>query len=298
MRAMKIGDLATAVPALRALARAFPMHRRVLCAPEWLTPLVALSGTIDEVVSVDDLGPRAANLARCEVAVNLHGRGPESTELLRELEPARLIAFGEPPQCVEWRDGEHERKRWCRLLSEHGIAADPNDMQMRPPRMRPPVTVDGATLVHPGASSPARRWPADRFAAVAREELRQGRQVFITGDDADRATAEAVAEGAGLSDDAILAGRTTLLELAATVAHAGRVCTNDTGVAHLATAFGTPSVVLFGPVPPSESGPPIGNDRHIALWAGRRGDPHAADLDPGLARIRVDTVIDALSQLD
>nr|WP_249355415.1 glycosyltransferase family 9 protein [Nocardia farcinica] len=43
------------------------------------------------------------------------------------------------------------------------------------------------------------------------------------------------------------------------------VC-SDTGVGHLATAFGTPSVVLFGPNPPAWWGPPPQRRRHVALW--------------------------------
>jgi ADP-heptose:LPS heptosyltransferase len=95
----------------------------------------------------------------------------------------------------------------------------------------------------------------------------------------------------------VLAGRTDLRGLAETVAGAGRVVCGDTGVAHLATAFGTPSVVLFGPTPPSEWGPPPDRAQHRALWAGRRGDPHARTPDPGLLEIGVADVLAALSRL-
>ncbi|MDQ3822907.1 MAG: glycosyltransferase family 9 protein, partial [Actinomycetota bacterium] len=79
---------------------------------------------------------------------------------------------------------------------------------------------------------------------------------------------------------------------------AGRVVCGDTGVAHLATAFATPSVVLFGPTPPSLWGPPPGRTWHRALWAGGRGDPHADAPHPGLLEIRVDDVLAALAALD
>jgi ADP-heptose:LPS heptosyltransferase len=151
--------------------------------------------------------------------------------------------------------------------------------------------------VHPGASAPARRWPAERFAAVARAERRAGRHVVVTGDPSERALALRVAQLAGLDDDTALAGRTSLLELAAAVAAAGRVCSGDTGVAHLATAFATPSVVLFGPVSPAQWGPPVGNPCHRALWAGRDGDPRGSTADPGLLRITVDQVVAALDAL-
>jgi len=148
-----------------------------------------------------------------------------------------------------------------------------------------------ATVVHPGAASAARRWPAERWAAVARAERVAGRRVVVTGSDAERALAEGVARAAGLAPGDVLAGRTDLLELAAVVAGAGRVLCGDTGVAHLATAFGVPSVLLFGPTPPSEWGPPPERGQHVVLHRGDRGDPHADAPDPALLAITVADVL-------
>jgi ADP-heptose:LPS heptosyltransferase len=108
--------------------------------------------------------------------------------------------------------------------------------------------------------------------------------------------AEAVIERAGLPRSANHVGATGLLELAAIVAHAGAVCSGDTGIAHLATAFGTPSVVLFGPVSPAEWGPPP-SERHRALWKGIRGDPHGDRPARGLLAIGVDEVARALGEV-
>jgi ADP-heptose:LPS heptosyltransferase len=132
---------------------------------------------------------------------------------------------------------------------------------------------------------------------VARAERAAGRRVLVTGSPDERGLALRVATGAGLAAAAVLAGRTDLPGLAAVVAAAGRVACGDTGVAHLATAFGTPSVVLFGPTPPQEWGPPPDRPRHRALWAGRRGDPHAATPHPGLLEIGPAEVIKALDAL-
>jgi ADP-heptose:LPS heptosyltransferase len=231
--------------------------------------------------------------------VNLHGRGPESHRLLLAARPRRLVAFAHPGVFEggpDWRAGEHEVARWCRLLEAAGIAADRDDLDIAPPPA-PPAVPPGATIVHPGAASGARRWPAERWAAVARAERAAGRAVAVTGSRAERELAHEVAARAGLPAESVLAGRTDLSQLAATVAAAGRVVCGDTGVAHLATALRTPSVVLFGPTPPAEWGPPPARPWHRALWTGRRGDPHAAAPDPGLLEISVDDVLAALAAL-
>ncbi len=101
-----------------------------------------------------------------------------------------------------------------------------------------------------------------------------------------------VARRAGLPPQSVLAGRTSLATLAALTASARLVVSGDTGLAHLATAYARPSVVLFGPVPPAEWGPPA-DPRHQALWAGGdgyRGDPHGRRTDPALGKITADEV--------
>jgi ADP-heptose:LPS heptosyltransferase len=298
-RALGLGDFLTGVPALRALARAFPGHRRVLAAPAAVAPLAALTGAVDAVVDAAALAPLPPALHGAAVAVNLHGRGPQSHRALLAAAPERLVAFAHPeawPQGPRWRPDEHEVHRWCRLLAECGIPADPRELDLGAPDQPPPGGA-GATVIHPGAASGARRWPAERFAAVAGAERAAGRTVLVTGGPAERALADTVAAGAGLPPEAVLAGATDLVGLAATVAAAARVVCGDTGVAHLAVALGTPSVVLFGPTPPAEWGPPADRPRHRALWAGRRGDPHAEEPDPGLLAIGVGEVLAALDHL-
>ena len=306
LRALGLGDLLTGVPALRALARAFPEHRRVLAAPAALAPLVPLIDPKLELCPLGELEPLPAPLERADVAVNLHGRGPESHRLLQRAEAgrSRRLWFAHAEIAASrgasrWFADEHERDRWCRMLTEQGVPADPGDLALAPlastlpeelPRTRP-------TVIHPGAASAARRWPAERFASVARAEHRCGRTVLITGSASEAVLAHEVAERAGLPRAAVLAGRTDLAMLAQVVEAAGRVVSGDTGVAHLATAVGTPSVVLFGPTSPAHWGPP-GDPRHRVLWKGAgAGDPHASQPDPRLLRIEPDEVIDALAGL-
>ena len=172
--------------------------------------------------------------------------------------------------------------------------ADPTRLDLDPPDRPVAPDAHGATLVHPGAKDAARRWPVERWAAVAAEQRRRGRTVLVTGGPGEITLARAVADAADLPAGAVLAGRTDLAELAALVAAAGHVACGDTGMAHLATALGTPSTVLFGPVAPAEWGPPADRPRHRALWAGRHGDPHATHPDRGLLAIGAGDVVRAL----
>jgi ADP-heptose:LPS heptosyltransferase len=299
LRALGLGDLLTAVPALRGLRRTYPRHRIELATPRALEPLAVQTGAVDMVVDTVGLQPLAGAVAGADVAVNLHGCGPQSHRRLLERAPRRLLAFAhrDVPESAAgpaWRDEEHEVARWCRLLSESGIAADPADLRLRrPTALRDPTL----TVIHPGAASGARRWPPDRWARVAAAEWRRGHRVVLTGSTGERRLCTAIARAAGLPADAVAAGQTGPSELLRLVAGAGRVACADTGVAHVATAVGTPSVVLFGPTPPALWGPPP-VPRHVTLWRGTRGDPHATEPDPGLLAIGVDDVLDALAALD
>ncbi len=302
LRALGLGDYLTGIPALRALAAAFPDHRRLLAAPAGLAGLAGHVGLVDAVVDTPGLVRLAPELQEAHVAVDLHGRGPASQRLLLDARPARLISFAhhQVPSTAggpSWRADEHEVTRWCRMLAENGIPADPGRLGIEPPLRPVAAHVRGATVVHPGAASPARRWPLDRWAAVVRSEVVGGRRVVITGSRREAPLAGQLASMAGLGPDTVLAGRTDLVDLAGVVAASDRVVSGDTGVAHLATALSTPSVVLFGPVSPARWGPPADRPWHRALWAGQTGDPHGQQVDPGLLTLSVEEVIDTLATL-
>ncbi|MFS8478906.1 MAG: glycosyltransferase family 9 protein [Micromonosporaceae bacterium] len=275
LRTLGIGDLCTAVPALRALRAAHPGEEIVLAAPEWLAPLVSLIGVADRQVVVDDLKPVSWPGPAPTVAVNLHGRGPESHRLLAAAGPGRLWAFACPeadhhdgPPWTEW-EPEHEVRRWCRLLAWYGVPAEPANLDLpREPVRRLARAHDvptGVTIVHPGVKGFERRWPARRFAEVAAVLAADGHRVVLTGSESERTLVEAVARDAGLPDAAILAGEFDVGQLAALVAHARLVVSSDTGVGHLATGYGVPSVVIFGPTTPEVWGPPPDRPRHRAL---------------------------------
>src|SRR5688572_26989498 len=96
-RAIGLGDLLTGVPALRAVARAFPSAEVCLAAPAPLAPLVPLIGAVRTHVPTGELQPPPWSGPPPALAVNLHGRGPQSHRLLQALTPRRLVAFASRP---------------------------------------------------------------------------------------------------------------------------------------------------------------------------------------------------------
>src|ERR671933_920413 len=127
LRALGVGDLLAAVPAYRGLRRAFDRHWIVLAAPPALAPLALLTGAVDEVLpyampSGEQWPPLPWPGGPPDLAVNLHGRGPQSHATLTRLRPRRLWGFAHSafPEVggPAWDEAEHEVARWCRLL-EH-----------------------------------------------------------------------------------------------------------------------------------------------------------------------------------
>ncbi|PPG05337.1 MULTISPECIES: glycosyltransferase family 9 protein [unclassified Rathayibacter] len=305
LRALKLGDLLVAVPALKALRRGFPDHRLIMATTPWLEPIVDLVEGVDALVptlrGLDDPLPMAAG--RVELGVNLHGNGPESRLRLREIAPERTLEFRVPaldpgagpedPRPL-WIDGELERARWARLVNSIGLDADPEDVAIAVPEE--PASAPGAAVVHIGAFYGSREWPEERFAAVARSLTAEGHRVVYTGgaNEADRARRVAELAGAG----EVLAGELALSGFAAVVAAAEVVVTVDTGAAHLASAYGVPSVVIFGPAPPEAWGPPASGPHVVLTDASlRRGDVFSAEPDPALLAVQVDDVLAALASL-
>ncbi|WP_416403634.1 glycosyltransferase family 9 protein [Arthrobacter sp. LFS091] len=301
LRALKLGDLLVAVPALRGLRRAFPDHRILYAAPAWIAEALELVGGIHHLPTPGLDDPLTVPRGAVDIAVNLHGNGAESRLRIDELQARRVIAHESPGlEGPPWSTGLPERERWTRLLNWHGIDADPLDFRLQRPAV--PSPSPGATVIHVGAAYGSRLWPVERFADVAVQLAAAGHRIVLTGGTSERGRADETAalakrKGANL-DDGLLAGRQGLAEFAATIAEARLVVSADTGAAHLASAYERPSVVLFGPAPAEEWGPPPGP--HVVLTAVelRRGDVFSADPDPALLAVSVRDVLDAVERLD
>lgn len=298
LRALKLGDLLVAVPALRGIRRANPEHRLVLAVPGWLDPVVDLVEGVDALLPTPGLNdPLPLPPGRIDTAVNLHGSGGESRALLEALAPRRRVGhrsagWGGP----EWLDGIHERVRWARLASWHDMPAEPDDVALLPPRVG--SVAPGCVVVHVGAFYGSRQWPVDRFAVVVRELVAAGEQVVLTGSAAERERALETAAQAGLPEGAVQAGVLGLQEFAAVIAASRLVVTADTGAAHLASAYVRPSVVIFGPAPPEEWGPPAAGPHVVLTDAGvRSGDAFGVEPDPALLAVTPADVLAAATTL-
>jgi lipopolysaccharide heptosyltransferase I len=110
-------------------------------------------------------------------------------------------------------------------------------------------------VVHPAARWLTKRWPAERFAALAdRLVERQGWRIVLVAGAAERE--QAAAAGALMKQPHVdLSGRTTLPQLAALLRRSALLLTNDSGPMHLAVAVGAPVVAFFGPTDPRKIGP-------------------------------------------
>jgi heptosyltransferase-2 len=175
-------------------------------------------------------------------------------------------------------NNSHQLHHYLRLVGHLGADAEP-----LPPRLVPgnAATQVMATRLAPSLASgkpliglnvgaeygPAKRWPLDRFAGVARMLAeRTGCHFVLFGGKADIPLAgELTRPLQGLTVTS-LAGQTTLAELMAALALCQVVITNDTGPMHLAAALGTPVVVPFGSTSPELTGPGLpGDPRHQLL---------------------------------
>jgi ADP-heptose:LPS heptosyltransferase len=112
----------------------------------------------------------------------------------------------------------------------------------------------GYVVLHPGASVPAREWPARHCTQAVHALATTGHRVVVTGSAREQHLTALVAGDVGID----LGGRTDLRTLAAVLDGACVVVAGNTGPAHLAAAVGTPVVSLFAPVVPAARWAPYG----------------------------------------
>jgi ADP-heptose:LPS heptosyltransferase len=248
----------------RAAGQLLPGVDRVVewCAP-WIDP-DPRPVTPEHVAVLHDAvraeAPRAALLFtsfhQCPLplALLLRLAGVEWIGAISEDYPGSLLDLrhrvdGDPP----------EAQRALSLARAAGFALPPGDDDRLAVR-RPLPGVEhltagtGYVVVHPGASAPARQWPAQRCAQAVGALTDAGHRVIVTGSREERYLTARVAGDSGID----LGGRTDLRTLAAVLDGARVVVVGNTGPAHLAAAVGTPVVSLFSPVVPAARWAPYG----------------------------------------
>ena len=272
LRALQLGDLLCAVPALRALSAGYPAARITLVGLPWARELVGrLRRYVHDFVEFPGYPGLAerpcdpAALARFfseatsmeyDLAVQMHGSGEVTNEVVSRMGARHRAGFfrsgrpcPDPGRFLEWHDREHEVLRLLRL-AEH-LGAPPRGSALEFPledadwREWSSFGLERASyaVVHAGAQLASRRWPPERFAGVADALAGDGLQIVLTGTAAEARITAAV-EAAMRSPALNLGGLTSLGGLAALVARARLVVANDTGISHVATALRTPSVVV------------------------------------------------------
>jgi len=290
-RALMLGDVLCATPALRALRGGYPDAQITFIGLPWSRGLIERFGWFDDFVPFPgapglpetepdcEALPRflaAMRARRFDLALQMHGRGEIVNPLVESFDARHTAGFTpeDPPPAnfVRWPRHGHEIERMLALTDSLGLARCGLDLDF-PLRHAdrhscvekfPELQDCAYAVVHPGAQLPSRRWPRERFAAVAAAMEQDGLRVIATGTAGEAALTRAVSERCARAID--LAGRTTLWELAALIENATLIVCNDTGVAHIAAAFGTPSVIISSGADVARWAP-LDSARHRVLWA-------------------------------
>ena len=110
-------------------------------------------------------------------------------------------------------------------------------------------------LLCPGSvNSRAKRWPAERYAALADQLAESGVTVVLIGSPGELEVSKQVVSLAR-RPPVLLTGNTSVAEVTALISIADVLVTNDTGPAHIGAAVGTPTLVIFGPTNPLTTRP-------------------------------------------
>jgi ADP-heptose:LPS heptosyltransferase len=325
-----LGDWLCATPALRALRIAAPHARIVACGLPWTAELARRLPTVDDFVEFPghpelperrpDPGALEAFVAamrarRFDLALQLHGSGSIVNPLLASLNARATVGFATPGTAagltrgVPWPEHGSEIERCLALTDALGVAREGLGLDFpvlaadreAAARLLEEAGVHGRfAIVHPGSQLPSRRWPPDRFAAVADSLAGQGLAVVVTGTAGEQALAAAL-QAAARRPLVNLCGRTaTPAVLGALVDSAALVVSNDTGVSHIAAALATPSVIVASGSE-VQRWAPLDRRRHRVLWhatpcrpCAHRTCPTAHECALG---VPADTVIDTALDL-
>jgi heptosyltransferase II len=262
-----LGDTVMATPVLAAIRAHLPHATIIGLMQRGFDELLDGSGLLDEPITINRRGvlPAAGLIRRAKADAVLllpnsfrwglsawlgrtprrigyarDGRGPLLTHRLG-CDKRELVSTG-----------EHYRRLGEFALG--GKAVDPRP-RLTATRSQQEAAADiladcpkPFVLLVPGGNRASKRWPADRFARLA-EQLSSvhGLAVAVSGSPGERDVIDEVVRGAKTPIIDLSTRGLTLGTLKAVLGQAAILITNDTGPRHIALAFGTPVVTLFGP---------------------------------------------------
>ncbi|MEH2066672.1 MAG: glycosyltransferase family 9 protein [Nostoc sp.] len=267
-----LGDLLCALPALRALRKAFPQAHITLIGLPWARSFVErFSHYLDEFLEfpgypgipevplcVEKI-PRfltSVQEQRFDLALQMHGNGSVINSFTVLLGAQINAGFylpshycPNPDYFLPYPDCKPEIWRHLHLMDFLGIPLQGDELEF------PLKDEDFAAFsqfpfstpyvcIHPGASVPDKRWSLENFAVVADAIAARGFQIVLTGTASEANLTQSLAEMMRFKP-IDLAGQTSLGAMAALLSQASLLVCNDTGVSHLAAALGVKSIVIF-----------------------------------------------------
>ncbi|WP_456283280.1 glycosyltransferase family 9 protein [Microbacterium sp. JZ101] len=293
LRAGGLGDLLFAVPAMQALMASYPEAEVTLLgapvarallpgrdgAPHRVRVLPAIPGVgaaPDVAADVREIERFAAEQREegWDLAVQLHGGGRFSNPFLLSLGARHTVGTRTDDaapleRTIDYVYYQHEMLRGLEVAGLAGaapVALEPRLGTSARERAHAAERCGAdrpVAVIHPGATDPRRRWPAERFAAVAAALVGAGARVVLVGDGEDAHLCGRIAAAVDAPSDRVrdLSGALDLGALAGVLAHAAVVIGNDSGPRHLAQAVGarTAAVYWFGNV---VNAGPLGRGRH------------------------------------
>lgn len=296
-RALQLGDMLCAVPALRALRGALPEARITLIGLPWaqqfatrfhryIDDFIAFPGhpAFPEQPVREELIPKFFETVHArdfDLALQMHGSGEVSNQIIgtfgaRAVAGCAAVGSGADPTCfVDYPDAGPEPLRLLALTEflgaptcgtdlEFPITAE-DERELRESGLGAGAEAGRYLCMHPGARFRDKCWPPSRFAEVADTLADEfGLQVVLTGapNEADL-TAEVAALMRHKAIDA--AGPISIGAMAALMAGGRLLISNDTGVSHIAAGLRLPSVVVFSKAD-MQRWAPLDKDLHRCLW--------------------------------
>ena len=262
-------------------------------APEWSRPILERMPEVNQALSFP-LGHGALEIAtRRRIGKQLAGQYDQAILLPNSLKSALVPFFAGIPERTGWR-GEMrygllndlrvlDKDKYPLMIERFMALAYEPEQELSKPYPRPSLQIDeqsrAAALAHfeleldrpvlamcPGAEfGEAKRWPAEHYAAVADQKIRQGWQVWLFGSEKDHPGGEQIRDRLrpGLREESVnLAGQTSLAQAIDLMSCASAVVSNDSGLMHVAAALGRPLVAVYGSTSPDFT-PPLAEQIEI-----------------------------------